>query len=69
MFKGACRIRASASRECESLRIAEGFFIRVQGFPQTLLGGSWDLASRVISTLIGVISHYNCTYLTYNPNY
>ena len=35
----------------------------------SLLGGSWDLVSRVISTLIGVISNYNCTYLTYNPNY
>ena len=25
--------------------------------------------SRVISTLVGVISSYNCSYLTYNPNY
>ena len=38
-------------------------------FKGTLLGGSWDLVSRVISTVIGVISNYNCTYLTYNPSY
>ena len=31
-----------------------------------LLGETWDLVSRVIGTLIGVISNYNCTY---NPNY
>ena len=31
----------------------------------TLLGGSWDLVSRVI----GGISNYICSYLTYNPNY
>ena len=34
-----------------------------------ILGGSWDLVSRVISTLIGVISNYNYSYLTYNPSY
>ena len=34
-----------------------------------ILGGSWDLVSRVISTLIGVISVCTCTYLAYNPNY
>ena len=34
--------------------------------PQTLLRGSWDLASRVTSTLIEVISRYNYSYLTYN---
>ena len=27
------------------------------GFNRALLGGSWDLVSRVISTLIGVISN------------
>ena len=26
------------------------------------------MVSRVISTLIGVRSKYNCSYLTYNPN-
>ena len=31
------------------------------------LGGSWDLVSTVISTLIGVISTYKCSYLNYNP--
>ena len=35
----------------------------------TILTGSWDLVSRVISTLVGVISNYNCSYLTYNSNY
>ena len=34
-----------------------------------VLGGSWDLVSRVRSTLIGVISNCNCSYLTCNPNY
>ena len=34
-----------------------------------VLGGSWDLVSRVISTLIGVISNYNCSYLPCNPTY
>ena len=32
------------------------------------LGGSWDLVSTVISTLIGVISTYKCSYLNYNPS-
>ena len=36
---------------------------------QTLLGGSWDLVSRVISTLIGVISNYKYSYLNHNPSY
>ena len=34
-----------------------------------VFGGLWDLVSRVISTLSGVITNYNCTYLTYNPSY
>ena len=34
-----------------------------------LLGGSWDLVSKVISTLIGVISNYKYSYLVYNPIY
>ena len=34
-----------------------------------ILGGSWDLVSRVISTLVGVISNYNYSCLTYNPSY
>ena len=36
---------------------------------QILLGGSWDLVSRVIGTLIGAISNYDYRYLTYNPSY
>ena len=31
-----------------------------------LLGGSWDLVSPVISTLIGDTSNYNYSYLFYN---
>ena len=31
-----------------------------------VLGGSWDLASKVLSTLIGVIISYNYSYLIYN---
>ena len=34
-----------------------------------ILGGSRDLVSEVISTLIGVISNYKCSYLIYNPSY
>ena len=34
-----------------------------------LLGGSWDLVSKVISTLIGVISSYKYSYPNYNPSY
>ena len=33
------------------------------------LGGSWDLVSKVISPLIGVISNYKYSYLSYNPSY
>ena len=35
----------------------------------SLLGGSWDLVSKVIRTLIGGISNYNYSYLIYNPSY
>ena len=35
----------------------------------SLLGGSWDLVSTVISTLSGVISNYKYSYLNYNPSY
>ena len=35
----------------------------------TLLGGSWDLVSKVISTINGVISRYKYSYLNYNPSY
>ena len=44
----------------------EGFMRRGLGSkvsPASLLGGSWDLVSRVISTLSGVKSNYNCSYL------
>ena len=34
-----------------------------------LLGGSWDFVNRVISTLIGLTSNYNYSYLIYNPSY
>ena len=42
---------------------------REDGHPDALLGGSWDLVSGSICTLIGVISNYNCSYLTYSPTY
>ena len=35
----------------------------------SVLGGSWDLVSKVISTLIGVIGNYKYSYLPYNPSY
>ena len=34
-----------------------------------LLGGSWDLVSKVISSLIGVISSYKYNYPNSNPSY
>ena len=34
-----------------------------------LLRGSWDLVSKVISTLSAVISNYKYSYLSYNPSY
>ena len=36
----------------------------------SILGGALgDLVSKVISTLIGVISNYRYSYLIYNPSY
>ena len=35
----------------------------ISAAPETLLGGSWDLVSKVISTLIGVISGKMYSYL------
>ena len=35
----------------------------------SLLGGSGDLVSKVISPLIGLISNYKYSYLIYNPSY
>ena len=37
--------------------------------PQELLGGSWNLVSKVISTLIGVISNCKYSYLMYSLSY
>ena len=37
--------------------------------PAVVLAGSWDLVSKVISTFIGAISLYSCSYLTDSPNY
>ena len=34
-----------------------------------MLGGSWDLVSMVISTLIGLISNSKHSYLSNNPSY
>ena len=36
---------------------------------ESYFGGSWDLVSTVISTSIGDISTYKCSYLNYNPSY
>ena len=36
---------------------------------RTVLGGSGDLVSKVISTPIGVISNCKYSYLIYNPSY
>ena len=37
--------------------------------PKTILGGSWDLVSMVISTLSADINSYKYSYLNYNPSY
>ena len=47
------------------MRVPQRFPVKERG----LLGGSWDLVSKVISTLIGVISNCNYSYPIYNPNY
>ena len=39
------------------------------GFGLGLLGGSWDLVSKVISALIGVVSNYKYSYPIDNPSY
>ena len=39
------------------------------GDPASILGGSWDLVSKFMSTLIGVISSYKYSYPKYNPSY
>ena len=68
--------------QCLGLQVS-GFRFRVQGFSVSafqgsgfegfrvdgILRGSWDLVSRVISTLIKVTSRYNYSYPTYNPTY
>ena len=61
-----------SSRKYEGFRPAARIATLSRSLSQafaTLLGGSSDLVSRVISTLIGVISNYNYSYLTYNPSY
>ena len=37
--------------------------------PQALLGGSWDLVRKVVSTLLGVIGSYKYSYPSDNPSY
>ena len=46
-----------------------GALVLGQGLRCILLGGSWDLVSRVISTLTGVISSYKYSYHNSNPSY
>ena len=52
--------------------VAKGKRVWALGFmgscmdPSEVLGGSWDLASKVISPLVGVISNYKYSYLVYN---
>ena len=46
-----------------------GALVLGQGLRCILLGGSWDLVSRVISTLTGVVSSYKYSYHNSNPSY
>ena len=34
---------------------------------EALLGGSWDLASRIMSTITGIIGNYQYAYVFYDP--
>ena len=36
---------------------------------EKVLGGSWDLVDKVISTLFGVITKYKQSYFIFNPIY
>ena len=50
---------------CDCMAESMGLGFNIPG----VLGGSWDLVSKVIRTLIGVISTYKYSYLIYNPSY
>ena len=39
----------------------------VHEMPEALLGGSWDLASRIMSTITGIIGNYQYAYVFYDP--
>ena len=53
------------------IQVPKCFALRIGLLPrfQSVLGGSGDLVSKVISPLIGVISNYKYSYLIYNPSY
>ena len=55
----------SSSSSSRTERLMSWRFGRAWG----VLGGSWDLVSKVISPLIGVVSKYKYSYLNYNPTY
>ena len=38
-------------------------------YKSSIIGGSWDLVSKVISTVSVVVSNYKYSYLTYIPSY
>ena len=63
MLVGVSRTKRQKLRALLALEICDGECV------WDVLGGSWDLVSKVISTLIGVISTYKYSYLIYNLTY
>ena len=49
--------------------VATGFNFAVYLSDWSVLGGSWDLVSTVISTSTGFIDGYKYSYTMYNPTY
>ena len=55
---------SGSAADCKHL---SSIWIRVPSC--VILGGSWDLVSKVISTLNGVISKHDYSYPNHNPSY
>ena len=53
----------------QKLKVSMWVFMGLGCCTLSVLGGSWDLVSKNISTLIGVESTYKYGYLIYNPSY
>ena len=72
--KGTIILTTTHVRQCELVRAeTQKTFMRSQGVQHpkapSILGGSGDLVSMVISTLSADINSYKYSYLNYNPSY